>query len=617
LKSLLLLWSKLAEESASWCGTSTTRDCKTVTCRSKHEGLSFLTITLPQFGKDFETSLDQCVVDPSRFAGFRRRGELPLFLGGFLDLVFDRGSGRLLNDPSIDAILAIRQLTLMFGKILLPASDRRTADAMRGFVECEQDVRVSDAKRSPLMVREFQRVSDMLFKDIFDDVDHKILEIETVLPKHGPGATADKLMGNHKFTQRDWPARIEQIFPARDFLFPNGRYYDDHKDEVNILEPGQELPVRVITVPKTLKTPRIIGIEPTVMQYMQQSILTMIRDAIDKNHNLSRIIGSDDQTPNQEAACRGSLHGDLATLDLSEASDRVSNQLVRDLLHPWPYLHGAVDATRSRKADVPGHGVIRLAKFATMGSALCFPMEAIVFTTLIFMGIQRDLNRPLTPRDVKRLRNQVRVYGDDIIVPVHHVSSVIHVLEAFGAKVNMRKSFWNGKFRESCGKEYYNGADISIVRVRRVFPTSRQDAQEVNSLVSLRNQLYIAGYWQTCRWLDGLISGIIKYYPVVLPTSPVIGRHSFLGYESQGYDENLHRPIVKGYVVSAKIPKRKLDDFDALTKFFLSQPREGLGELSVEEMLELGRQPSTDERHLERSGRPQAVNLKLRYSTPY
>jgi len=209
-----------------------------------------------------------------------------------------------------------------------------------------------------------------------------------------------------------------------------------------------------------------------------------------------------DQTPNQRLAREGSLTGALATLDLSEASDRVSNQLVRTMLEDYPHLHWAVDASRSRKADVPGHGVIRLAKFASMGSALCFPFEAMVFLTLIFLGIERESSTLLTRRKLERYVGKVRVYGDDIICPVDSVDSVVSVLTLFGAKVNTGKSFWTGRFRESCGKEYYAGEDISIVRVRREFPTSPKDAARVMSIISLRNQFYKTGLWATVNcWM--------------------------------------------------------------------------------------------------------------------
>jgi hypothetical protein len=295
MKSLLLLWSSLADELANGCCTSATKDFKTVLVRCKHEGLSFLTITLPNFGKDFEKSLDQEKVDRSSFQGFTWKAGLPLFLGGFLDRVFDRRTGVLLDNPDIEAIRSIRQLTLMFGKIQLPCSDARTMGAMSAFVQCEQEVKAADSTRSNEHIRSFERVSRLLFSRFFTDVDRKIYNRE-VMPKHGPGATADKLSGNTKYLQRVWTDRLESVFPAMEFLLPSPSFYDE-RDDVDHLEPGAELPVRVIAVPKTQKTPRIIAIEPTAMQYVQQGLLEVIRERLQssKYWTLFRMIGFESQ----------------------------------------------------------------------------------------------------------------------------------------------------------------------------------------------------------------------------------------------------------------------------------------------------------------------------------
>jgi hypothetical protein len=565
--------------------------------RSKHEGLSFLTITLPDFGKDFQKSLDRKQVDPDSFLGFKRRAGLPQFLGGFLDLVFDRTSGRLLDEPSIDAILAIRQLTLVFGKVLFPCSDTRVRAAMRGYIQCEQDVREWDRDNSHSLY-EFEQMSGFLYQSMFSSIDRDIY-IGNVVPKHGPGVTADRLLGNKKFTQRTWTSRLEEIFPFGEYLFPSHSYYDKY-DDVNILEPDAEMPVRVIPVPKTQKTPRIIAIEPTAMQYMQQGILELLLRYIERDDILSHMLGFRYQEPNQLMAREGSLRGTLATLDLSEASDRVSNQLVRAMTARSPWLHKALDATRSRRADVPGHGVVRLAKFASMGSATCFPVEAMTFLVIVLLGIQDSLNRPLTARDLRSLVGRVRIYGDDIIVPVDHVHSVVRRLGQFNALVNGNKSFWNGKFRESCGKEYFAGHDVSIVKVRNLFPSRRTDVTEIISICSLRNQLYHAGYWATVGWLDSIIRGILSnHYPNVAESSSVLGRICSLGVDVEAADPDLHSPLVKGYVVTATPPRNSLDGSDAMLKFFLKRAA----------------QPY-DEDHLERSGRPQAVYTKLRWSSP-
>jgi hypothetical protein len=630
LKSLMSLWSEMALDSAISCCTSATSDINTARSRFEHEGLSFFTIVLPELGKATQKWLDQgqAGINPSFSCG---RGSLPLFLGGFFNRVFDRKSGALLDDPCIESILAIRQLTLAFSKISLPCSKARERKAMQNFIECEQDVRQSDKKLSEKDFREFQRISDLLFRELFTQMDRDVCYGQ-LLPKHGPGSTADKLTSNGKYLQKVWTRRLDRVFPLDKYLIPNHHFIDDLK-EVTILEPGAEMPVKVISVPKTLKTPRIIAVEPTCMQYMQQALLRSFLAAHSRDELLRELIGFDDQLPNQELARQGSADGRTATLDLSDASDRVSNQLVKRMVSRWPHLEEALDATRSRRAEVPGHGVIRLAKYASMGSALCFPVEAMVFTTLIFLGIQNSLNVTLTKKDIESFIGSVRVYGDDLIVPVEHVHTIVQTLEHFGARVGLDKSFWTGKFRESCGKEYFNGTDISIVRVRQALPYTVADGTGVIATVALRNQLYLGWYPRTVRWLDNRLEKVLKHFPTVGPDSPVLGRVSRLrSYDCDRVHPYLFSPQVRGYAVEAKAPSDQLGDTGALLKCLLklesSNLREADSDISaipcywpgtVQSFGPSSWAPpmSHDEKHLERSGRPKRVGIKLGWWSAY
>jgi hypothetical protein len=559
--------------------------------------MSFFTITLPNLGKDFEKSLAQGRIDNAIFRSFSKSGSLPSFLKGFFCLVFDPGTGILLEDPSIDAISSIRQITLMFGKISFPCSENRVRRAISGYLQCEREL--DDHIFDPIEIQGLKNVFIFLFADICNDIDDKI-SAGYLSPSHGPGSTAERVLGNDKFNISEWTQRLERVFPFMDYALTSYRYHD-MIESVQFHEPGSERPVRVITVPKTLKTPRIIAIEPTCMQYMQQGISRLLVDYIERDENIS--IGFLDQLPNQQMAKSGSALQDLATLDLSEASDRVSNRLVSELFSCFPSLHEGIQACRSSKADVPGYGKISLTKFASMGSALCFPVEAMVFYSIIFYSIAKSkgyyVGRPL-PK-FGNLSTKVRVYGDDIIVPVDYVSTVIDNLESFGFKVNHNKSFWTGKFRESCGKEYYDGSDVSIVRVRTDIPSMRQQVKEVLSTVSLRNQLYSSGYWTAAGFLDDVLRKVLVHFPIVEDTSPLLGRVSF-SFESfaEKIDPNTHNPMVKGWRVFSLSPINPLDDHGALLKFFLNCGDEPL-----------------QEGHLERAGRPDAVNIKLGYGVPF
>ncbi len=613
MKSLKTLWQWMAEDFAVLCCTSAARDIKTVVSRTEDEGESFLTITLPAMSKAFDKALDAGVVDSSTFAGFHRQkqGPLPRFLGGFLSQIFDPVSGVLLANPSIDCIFAIRQLTAVFAKILIPCSDERVKGAIDGYVECEKEVEAFSRSISDSDLLDLNRMAVLLFGDQLSYVESLLLDGTSLVPKHGPGATADKLRGNAKFNQSVWTQRLEAWYPYGEHVLPNWRY-NNQLDRVTFLEPEHEQPVRVITVPKTLKTPRIIAVEPTCMQYMQQALLEPLVECLEgklgdprgfRKNLVMGMIGFTDQSPNRELAQIGSKSGSLSTIDLSEASDRVSMKHVEALLMRHPHLYDGIVSCRSSKASVPGHGVIPLSKFASMGSALCFPIEAMVFLSIVFLGIQDALSTELRRKDIKSFRQRVRVYGDDIIVPTEAVRHVIHRLESFGLKVNYDKTFMNGKFRESCGGDYYDGEWVTPVRCRRYLPQSRADVPEVISLVSFRNQLYYAGLWGTCKKLDEVITlSLGSHFPITDSGSPLLGRMS-LSFEplAEKIHPDLQSPLVKGWQVTSKSPSSKLDDWGALRKC-----------LSPGRLL-----PFQDDLHLDRQGRPRSVDIKLRWRAPY
>lgn len=616
MKSLMFLWRELLIDMSNLCrvgapigesSSTTTMSCadfEVLQRRVDNEGLSFLTITLPSLAEDLQKGLMLGEVTPESFRPFKKMAKgsrNPAFLQVFFGLVFDATTGRLLDSVNTDAIYAIRQLSLFFSKIELECSKERIEFAINKYIECELEVKQNDRNLDDDLLRRFDRINLLLSADAFQDIDQKVYD-GTLLPKHGPGKTADGKFGNEKFQFTDWTRRLESITPYQEYAIPNLRHYNvDVAASVNLREPGTELPVRVVTVPKTLKTPRIIAIEPSYMQYIQQALSMALVDELESPRgNHFGLIGFTHQEPNQFMALRGSVDGSLATLDLSEASDRVSNQLVRRMLHPFPHFGEAVDASRSRKADVPGHGVIRLAKFASMGSALTFPIEAVVFLTIVLIGIELELKRPINLRDIKSLKGRVRVYGDDIVVPVEYARSAVVALEAFGLKVNSQKSFWIGRFRESCGKEYYDGHDVSITRVRRMLPSQRSDVREIISTVALRNNLYRSGCWRSAAYLDDYLKRLIPL-PNVNDTSPVLGRISFLGYETQRSCTLLHRPLVKGYQVRTDYRDSYLDGHSALLKCFLKRSDE----------------PFADKKHLERHGRSEAVNIKLGWGQPF
>jgi len=626
---LLSLWKVLAQDMGQRCAVDTTLDFNEVGRRFEREGRPFLTIVLPNLGKSFESWIDQGFVDRADCIGFRFSQELPIFMGGFFKLVFEPRSGVLLSEPNTDAVLAIRQLCGLFGKMFLPASAERTHDAMVQYINTDIEVgQWEDETPLPVVARTshrdleaglhteetlaFSRLSMLLFHRVFDRVNLDVAE-GLLTPKHGPGSTADRLLGNKKF-YADWTWRLEEYFSSDRFLLPSPRYHE-LLEGTNFRDLESELPVEVISVPKTQKTPRIIAMEPVCMQYTQQALSKAIVEGLNEDNILKGFLRLDRQEVNQLLAREGSITGSLATLDLSEASDRVSNELIRFLTGRWTHLDGAIQACRSRQAVVrlPGKSdssslngiydpikdetrvLLKLRKFASMGSALTFPLEAITFLVVVLVGIEQSIGRRLRESDLLALSGRVAVYGDDIIVPTDHVGSVVHALDSFGFKVNSSKSFWTGRFRESCGKDYYNGIDVSYVKFRKEWPDDRRCVEEVIALVSFFNQCKDAHYVETAAYLREKITALLGgFFPRVSRDSAILGEWDDVQQDVLRMCPRLHLPLTKGWVVKDHIPQNPLDGERALLKFFLKE----------------GEEPYERD-HLQRSGRSKAVSIKL------
>lgn len=595
MKSLITLLESLINELGAQCGTVVDQDVRTVLARFEHEGESFITITLPTYAKAFEQALAAGSIASVTFDRWSKRGGHPLFLGGITRLVFSADDGSLLADPSIDAIRGIRQVCLVFSKIFEVCDPRRAAASVDGYVECER--MLDEYWYPPELLRELRATATQVFGSQLRDLEELCLR-GALVPRHGPGATADRLAGNHKFDLTYWPVRLDASFPVADYALA-GYSHEDVLDRVSMPEPGAELPVRVITVPKTAAKARVIAMEPCAMQYAQQALLREFMRVFSKG---SRFVDLADQEPNRLLARVGSEDGSLATLDLSEASDRVTVEVVEAVFGNYPNLLAALTNSRSLTSSLPDGRVMRLSKFASMGSATCFPVESIVFATAALLGIRRALGTSSwSDKALARFASSTRVFGDDIIVPARYVHNVIDVLVAIAAKPNAAKSFWTGMFRESCGSDNYAGADVSVVRLRQRLPRSHRDSSELLSLISFRNQLYMGGWWETVRLIDEELAVMRIPMPIVEPSSPVKGRTSVcFRPQVQRHHPDYQSPLVKGIVVKTVSPSSESSDHGKLLKCLLP-----------------GRiEPFADGEHLTRSGRPDNVRTKVGWGAP-
>ncbi len=538
---------------------SVERDAEEIQHRCEHEGLSFLTITLPTLSDALERGLENGLLTcPTHFS---RNGSLPRLLGGFFRRVFAR-TGEPLLDPCIESILAIRQICRFFKKLKISCSPERELMAVRHYLEVEAELGLL----TPSLRREdntLDKISRIIWSQVFPEID----PIQLVC-QHGPGVTADRLLSNERNRIRQWSDRAELNFPSDLHAYPNYGYAAEStgisacNNGVNFLSVRDEPSVRVVFVPKTQTAPRVIAIEPSFVQYMQQSMLHHIVPILESHALTRNSIRFTDQSRNQELARRSSVDKSLATLDLKDASDRVHFLLVSRIFEGSGILEHLEDS-RSLHATLPTGQNVVLNKFASMGSALCFPVEAMVFYTLIqtCMHDQDDV-RP-SSSSIRHYSDLIDIYGDDIIVPVEYADVVVRKLEAYGLRVNVNKSFRHSLFRESCGGDYYNGISVKPVYARQVPPDNvqRWTPEIVMAWVSTANQFYELGMWSTAQVIRNLVEDATR---IRIPRSTV-SRGAGIYFTSVMYTTNLRfNPDICGYEQKRLVyqPLKQKDDID-------------------------------------------------------
>lgn len=594
MKSLVALSISLLQDCQETCGFADPNDIKTIVDRTNTEGESFLTLTLPKLASDFEKSLSLGEFTLDSFTGFKRKNGLPLFLGGFLAKVFDR-NGEIFPVPDITAIKVLRQFLLAFGKIKELASEQRCIAAVQQYVDTDDEIGSFVLPDTT----EVELAFYLLFKEALSGPSGLQEEIETfsLLPQHGNGSVADRIRPNQRWHLSTWTDRLQSVFPY-DRYATSGSDIQSRLENAQFQNPGEEHPIRVVLVPKTAKTPRVIAMEPVHNMYMQQALMRSLVPKLEKS--CWGLVRFTDQSHNQSLALIGSYNNSLATLDLSEASDRVSLELVKNVTRRFPVFQEALLASRSRYAQLPDGSMRPIKKFASMGSAMCFPVEAMVFLAITMVGIAHARREPLSERLFKEMRGQVVVYGDDIIVPTYADQSVRTNLEAYGLKVNHNKSFSQGNFRESCGGDFYKAVPVTPVRLRSRAPRTLRDSHEFLSTVSTRNFFYAEGcYPRTVKFLDTWLDHIYSL-PKVPVGSPVVGKWSFSGVSGTvRFNKDLHRFEIKTLRPSSYNDLDQIDSYSALLKFFTLRGSEPLGEEAYNH-----------------AGRARSVRLKTRWM-PY
>lgn len=200
---------------------------------------------------------------------------------------------------------------------------------------------------------------------------------------------------------------------------------------------------KISFVPKTYKTFRSIASEPLLNGFLQKGIDLYLRKRLAR-------VGADlrDQSANCRMARAGSLGGSnpYCTIDLSSASDSMSRELVKYLVpEDW---YSLLDCARSHSFLYKGVKT-PYNKFVSMGNGFCFPLQTLIFMSVCHAVCVMNGSPP-----------DFRVYGDDIIVRQSDALLVLELLRFIGFKSNPDKTYIVGRFRESCGTDWYCGQDV-------------------------------------------------------------------------------------------------------------------------------------------------------------
>lgn len=579
------------------------RDNKRIAQELRFRGLAFFTLDLPEMGKVLDQSLSLGrLVDHSVpcFGARWKNSPIPKLFSGLWMRLFER-SGLLRENIDPDVIFFLRTLLYTSKKLNLDCKPQRVYDAVKEYFDVDSKLQVGSSQLwcEPFGVQTSEslarftdlcssfterRISEPYFDyhdgeqsegrlpvlgDVARDevlshvqrcagvlgVSLGLFEPESVLGRHGPGAVSEQLVGRTKYVFPSWSARLEAFFPW-DYhgVTTVDNFLQDCLPIPELVPLNEESASKLCAVPKSQKGPRLIAAEPVCNQWIQQGLASILRERV-ASSALGACIDFFDQEPSRQGALAASRHGVRSTIDLSSASDRLSCWLVEATFRSNLSFLNLAAACRTRylknPIDKKQPGLLNLRKFASMGSALTFPVQSVVFAILA-IGVGKSLN-PKT--SIRKLASEVRVFGDDIILPNSWVDTYVALLELVGLKINLSKTFTEGNFRESCGMDAYAGYDVTPPYIR--WPSAEPVSRSAVGYVACVNNFFIKGLWHTSAFLEET-AGWMRKLPVLNHRAAALGKATFCrGLDPRirtRWDKDTQQNVVEVFRVKRRTP---------------------------------------------------------------
>lgn len=512
--------------------------------RARCEGLAFFTQDLPALAKSLERGLSSGQFSCPSFFKRPNKSSLPSFLREFFSRIFD-DEGVLLDEADPQSVLAIRQVCYLAYKAELPRDPSLDDAVIENFIKVEQELSAALICNDAILTMASALVSEIT----------KGYAIGKT--KHGPGVSAN--VAFDKKNEARLTAGLPSVEKHGSEFFYNVKDAFERVDRFPVWTNSDYFGgtatrncARVILVPKDARGPRLISAEPFENQFIQQGIASWLVERLESHPLTAGHVNFRDQTINQNLAKEASSTKLWSTLDLKDASDRVSMQLVRHIFKE-ENLIADIESARSTHTELPKtvHYTwdsrpqrVELSKHAPMGSALCFPVMALSIWSLCVSG--------LIGLGVEKPWEKVYVFGDDIIVPTAYATFCIDVLEKYHLRVNREKSFINSDFAESCGGDYFRGHDVTPIRLHECTISKRPTRRKVPNLAKNRPPslvpLVAKAHLFSRRALDKTAEYLYRYVEAWLgplpyghSSSPYLCRLAPFGLEDHIPEMNIYR----------------------------------------------------------------------------
>lgn len=585
------------------------RDLSRIVSLCETRGERSIFIDFPSCAKVFDYALSRGHLNVKKLAILGKPIDgLPPFMHTCFRRVFT-GDGKLRHDPDVSSVMAIRQVLLLYKKVEIPCTEEVTREEVNSFFSLDRSLRsgcdhwddlgftrpgsslldgsVSGSEpvfgpeygtengAPPSLSRLAQRVCDQIVRRFhwFDP--------DSIVGNHGPGAVADLKSGMDKYVFPTWNQRLERVFPrdlhasANIRVFDYGHWYDEASQG-----DLRELPAKLIPVAKTQEKPRLIASEPVANQFIQGGIRKYLRHEIEVGV-LSATIDIQDQSLSRDYALRATqeeYRGQIATVDLSSASDRLSLWTVERVFRMAPRLLSALAASRSQYIVDTKYTqqYARLRKYAPQGNATVFPLQSIVYACLAIASVIWSVPGTKVRSDadlwaaIKTVAPGVRVFGDDIIIDTRALPALSSLLEHCQLKVNGAKSHYSGTFAESCGMDAFMGMDVTPIYMHSV--DDEISPGDVQSIVDVSNACYRAGL---CHLGNQIMGRVPEKIADQLVKTRIPGLTTSLWTYSSGFDAKrvrfnraLHREEYYTLVVADKTDHEQRDSWESLLQYF-------------------------------------------------